>query len=173
VPAGRRLGLVLAAAAGIVAVVVVLVVLSSGGSGAEGAGERAAAAGDAPSVRIARSRYGRMLVDRDGRTLYLFDKDPRGRSVCTRRCARVWPPALVTGRPTAGRGIDRGKLTTVARDGSARQLVYNGHPLYTLSGETRPGQTGGEGYLGTWWIVSPRGARIVAPGLEPSAGGEY
>jgi predicted lipoprotein with Yx(FWY)xxD motif len=169
--AERRLRLALAAAAA-VGVVVVLVALSSGGFGpdrTDAPETRGAEASPSPSVRVARSPLGRMLVDGHGRTLYLFDKDRRRRSVCRGTCARVWPPALVEGRTTAGPGVDRAKLTTIARGGSARQLVYNGHPLYTLSGENRPGATGGEGYLGTWWIVSPRGARIVAPGTTPSA----
>ena len=159
------------AAAAAVAATLVVIALVSGGSDSRSSGGETTGAADAgvgPSVRVARSKFGRMLTDGDGRTLYVFDKDRRNRSLCTGKCARVWPPALAARHPTAGPGVDEAKLTTIARGSSSRQLVYNGRPLYRLSGETTPGATGGEGYLGAWWIVSPRGERIVAPGLTPS-----
>ena len=35
-----------------------------------------------------------------------------------------------------------------------------------MSGDTRPGDTVGEGFLGTWFVVSPAGDRIVEPGAK-------
>jgi predicted lipoprotein with Yx(FWY)xxD motif len=112
-----------------------------------------------PSVRVERSKFGRILVDSRGRTLYLFTADRHGRSSCYRGCARLWPPATVPGRPTAGPGLTA-KLTTTRRHDHTRQLVYNGHPLYTLVADTRPGQTNGQGYSGTWFVLSPAGHQI-------------
>ena len=41
-----------------------------------------------PSTTVAtgRSSFGRILVDSKGRTLYLFEKDGRGRSACAGTC---------------------------------------------------------------------------------------
>jgi predicted lipoprotein with Yx(FWY)xxD motif len=47
-----------------------------------------------------------------------------------------------------------GKLTVVA-DANGNQAGYNGHPLYTYSGDTGPGQTTGEGVGGVWHVCTP------------------
>jgi hypothetical protein len=31
----------------------------------------------------------------------------------------------------------------------------------------------GEGFLGTWWVVSPAGKLVVAPGKKVARGGGY
>jgi predicted lipoprotein with Yx(FWY)xxD motif len=121
--------------------------------------DRRAAAGPPASVRVARSRLGRILVDARGHTLYLFTQDRRGRSRCYGECARVWHAAIVGGRAVAGAGLTA-KLGTVRRRDHSSQLVYNGHPLYTLVADRRPGQINGEGFLGSWFVVSPAGRQI-------------
>ena len=122
----------------------------------------------APSVRVAQTKLGRILVNSEGRTLYLYVKDRGTKSACSRRCAQVWPPATVTGAPTAGPGVAAAKLTTTKGANNGRQLVYNGHPLYTLSADVRPGQINGEGFLGTWFVISAAGQRIGKLSHSPS-----
>jgi predicted lipoprotein with Yx(FWY)xxD motif len=114
----------------------------------------------AASLRVAKTRLGRILVTGEGRTLYLYVKDRGTTSACSARCARVWPPATVTGEPVAGPGVAAAKLSTTESVDHRRQLVYNGHPLYTLTADARPGQINGEGFTGTWFVVSPAGNRI-------------
>lgn len=158
---GRLTALALAATIAAAAVLVVVLTRSSTDAAPHAAGPRAAAAGAAaPSVRVARTRLGRILVDGEGRTLYLYMKDRGTRSACSRRCAQVWPPATVSGAPTAGPGVAAAKLTTTRGAGNERQLVYNGHPLYRLTADIRPGQINGEGFLGTWYVISAAGNRI-------------
>jgi predicted lipoprotein with Yx(FWY)xxD motif len=119
------------------------------------------AAAHRPSVLVRRTRLGRILVTTQGRTLYLFLEDPGRRSSCFGGCARVWPPVLVSGRPRAGPGVDPKKLTTTRRRHSTRrQLVYAGHPLYTTVADERAGQTEGQGFLGTWFVIGPSGRQI-------------
>jgi predicted lipoprotein with Yx(FWY)xxD motif len=120
-----------------------------------------AVAGHAPTVEIRRTKLGRILVDGHGRTLYLFLEDSRRRSSCYGGCARVWPPLLVSRKPRAGAGLDAAKLTAHARRHSQlRQVAYNGHLLYTTAADERPGQTEGQGFFGTWFVVSPKGRQI-------------
>src|SRR5205814_2225581 len=106
-----------------------LIALSALGVGACGGGG-AATASPAPAastitttptkgatVRVAKSRLGRILVDSSGRTLYLFKADRGARSACSGACAIAWPPLLASGRPSAGRGLTASKLRTITRAG--------------------------------------------------------
>jgi predicted lipoprotein with Yx(FWY)xxD motif len=152
----RTAPLIAIAVAALTAVIFILAVRSSGGNKpAPQHGHRAE-----PDLRVARTKLGPILVNAQGHTVYLFREDHDGRSTCSGSCARVWPPAIVTHAPRAGAGIDATKLTTTRRADNAQQLVYNGHPLYAMVADARPGQTQGQGFLGTWFVVSPAGKQI-------------
>jgi predicted lipoprotein with Yx(FWY)xxD motif len=43
---------------------------------------------------------------------------------------------------------------TIVTDANGNQVEYNGHPLYTYSGDTASGQTTGEGVGGVWHVVT-------------------
>ena len=106
--------------------------------------------------------FGPALIDAKGMSLYLFEKDAGGKSACTGACANAWPPAVVTGAPTAGAGLDASKLSTLERDDGTTQIVYNGHPLYTFAGDASAGQAGGQGSGGTWFLVNAAGDKIAS-----------
>jgi predicted lipoprotein with Yx(FWY)xxD motif len=124
-----------------------------------------------PSVGVADSGLGKLLVDRRRLTLYVFTHDGPNTSVCSEACARVWPPATISGKPTAAPGLSTAKLKTIKRPDNTRQLVYNGHPLYTFSEDTRSGQLGGENYLSAWYVISPAGQLIGKPGSVSTPAG--
>ena len=154
---GSRLAIPAAIAAGVVGFLILTAVARSPTS------ERSAtSAVRAPAIKLRNTRLGRIVVDAQGRTLYLFLEDTGGRSSCYGGCARVWPPALTTdATPTVGPGLVARKLTTVDRRGSRRrQLVYNGHPLYTVDSDAKPGDTTGQGVFNTWFAVSPAGKQV-------------
>ena len=163
---GRLTAAAIAVVAVVAAVVVAVVLSRSSTHAAPNAATRAAAT--APSVSVARTKLGRILVDAKGRTLYLYVKDHGTKSACSPRCAQVWPPATVSGTPTAGPGVAAAKLTTTSGADHRPQLVYNGHPLYTLTADVRPGQINGEGFLGAWYVVSAAGNRIGKLSRSPS-----
>jgi len=119
------------------------------------------AAGD--DVKVDASRFGRILVDGHGRTLYLFTRDRNGRSRCYGACAQAWPPQLTKGAQVAGKGLDRRKLGTTTRRGGATQVTYAGHPLYYYVGDRKPGQILCQNVVefgGTWLVVSPAGRAV-------------
>jgi predicted lipoprotein with Yx(FWY)xxD motif len=92
--------------------------------------------------------------------LYLFKKDTRGKSRCSGSCAANWPPLLTTARPTAGSGVKGSKLGTTRRSDGKSQVVYNHHPLYRFIGDSKPGNTNGQGlnaFGARWFVVSPAG----------------
>lgn len=116
-----------------------------------------------PTVQVRRTSLGKILVDPRGRTLYLFKKDRGGKSSCSGNCAANWPPLIVTGKPTAGKGVSASKLGTTRRSGGTKQVVYNGHPLYRFIADTKPGETTGEGlsaFGARWFVLSPAGNEI-------------
>lgn len=113
---------------------------------------------------------GRALVDARGRTLYLFEKDKRGMSTCSGACAAYWPPVLTTARPRAGAGVRASRLGVTKRADGRRQVTYAGHPLYTFIGDTKAGQTSGEGltdFGAAWDAVAPSG-RSIEPDAAPA-----
>jgi len=116
-----------------------------------------------PKISVASTGLGRVLVDGQGHTLYLFAKDTRGKSVCTGACAKFWPPLLTTGRPLQGAGIKPSLLGTTRRPDGRRQVTYNHHPLYLFVKDIRKGQTNGEeldAFGAEWYVVSAAGAKV-------------
>jgi predicted lipoprotein with Yx(FWY)xxD motif len=124
-------------------------------------------------VKVANSGLGKILVDSRGRTLYLFTKDSRGKSACTGACAAPWPPLLASGNPIVGSGANASMLGTITRSGSARQVTYNGHPLYLFAKDQSPGDTNGEGvtaFGGSWFAISPAGNRVSGKSSKSQSG---
>jgi predicted lipoprotein with Yx(FWY)xxD motif len=122
-----------------------------------------ALAASSTKVQVRSGSLGRYLVDGRGRSLYLFEKDRRGHSSCYGSCASVWPPLMASGHVARGAGVSAAKLGTVARRGGGREVTYAGHPLCYYAGDSRPGQTAGEGlnqFGAPWDVVSPSGKGI-------------
>lgn len=124
-------------------------------------------------VALGKTRLGTVLVDARGRTLYLFERDKRGRSACYAGCAAYWPPYVGSGPPRAGRGVRASLLGVSKRSDGKRQVTYAGHPLYTFVGDTTRGETTGQGltdFGAAWYAVAPSG-RAVKRGAPDSGGG--
>ncbi|WP_052434852.1 COG4315 family predicted lipoprotein [Streptacidiphilus melanogenes] len=112
---------------------------------------------------MAKTSLGTFLVDGQGRTLYLFEKDTGPNSACTGACASVWPPDTTTGTPHAGAGVNPALLGTAMRADHTMVVTYNGHPLYTYAADHKPGDTNGEGskaFGAGWYVVAPNGNKI-------------
>jgi len=92
-----------------------------------------------------------VLVNSQGMTLYYNTSDTTS-SVCSGGCASAWPPVLSTSTPSSVTTLP-GTLSLFT-DANGSQVTYNGHPLYTYSGDTAPGQTNGEGVGGVWFVAS-------------------
>jgi predicted lipoprotein with Yx(FWY)xxD motif len=80
-----------------------------------------------------------VLTNSKGFTLYLFVPDSSTKSVCNGSCASYWPPVKA---PVSASGI-KGTITTITRADGSKQAAYNGHPLYTYIGDSKPGQATG------------------------------
>lgn len=100
------------------------------------------------------SKLGKILVNSAGYTLYVYKNDSPGQSNCTGSCATLWPPLTISNNahPTAATGI-KGLLGVIKRADGSYQVTYNGAPLYTFSGDTKPGDTNGQGFKNLWYTV--------------------
>jgi predicted lipoprotein with Yx(FWY)xxD motif len=123
--------------------------------------------GAGASVGTTSTSLGTFLVGPDGKSLYLFEADTSSKSTCSGACAQSWPPLTTNGSPVAGSGVTKSLLSTSQRADGTMQVVYNGHPLYNYTGDTKAGDTNGEGstaFGAGWDVVSPAGAKIEKPG---------
>jgi predicted lipoprotein with Yx(FWY)xxD motif len=94
-------------------------------------------------------------------------------SECSGACAAAWPPVPATGALTTAGGAKAGDLGTITRSDGAKQVTYDGHPLYYFVGDSAPGQTAGQGsdnFGAKWWLVAPSGAQITTANTAPAAG---
>jgi predicted lipoprotein with Yx(FWY)xxD motif len=137
--------------------------LGAGYGPASGATTAPAQSGASTStVNVAdNSQYGSILVDQNGMTLYLFLNDTQGAgtSACSGGCAALWP-ALTATSPTAGAGVDAGKLGTITRSDGTMQVTYNGWPLYSYVPDTKAGDATGQGFKSVWYVVAPSGDAV-------------
>jgi predicted lipoprotein with Yx(FWY)xxD motif len=154
-----------------------LVLTACSGSQASGAtAPQSSLSGPARTVDVATSGLGSILVDSQGRTLYLFTKDTGTQSECTGACASSWPPLVETGKPTVGSGADASMVGTTMRSDGTSQVTYNGHPLYLFSGDQQAGTTNGEGltaFGASWFAVSPAGDQVAGQASNPGSGIGY
>jgi predicted lipoprotein with Yx(FWY)xxD motif len=161
------------ASAGVIPVTA-LAVAACGGSGAATASPAPSKTTTAPiktasastrtaTVRVANSRLGRILVDSTGRTLYLFKADVGTKTKCFGACATAWPPLRTGVKPAVRSGARAALVGTTKRPDGARQVTYNGHPLYLFIKDHKPGDVTGQGvtaFGATWFAVSPAGKQI-------------
>jgi predicted lipoprotein with Yx(FWY)xxD motif len=137
------------------------------GTAATAAPTTAAQAANGVTVAVATSKLGDILVDADGRTLYAFTKDKGDQSACSGECASNWP--ALTGDATAGTGAQAALLSTAMQANGSSQVTYGGKPLYYFAGDTKAGDTNGQGVGGVWFAVTADGELVKAE----AAGGGY
>ncbi|MCI0869608.1 MAG: hypothetical protein J4O08_07825, partial [Chloroflexi bacterium] len=111
------------------------------------------------------SDLGNILVDRSGRTQYLFTPDESNVSNCSGGCALAWPPLLTNGDPVAGDGVNADRLGVITRDDGSAQVTYNGWPLYYFFIDERPGDANGQDSRDVWYVVSPFGGPVQTNAL--------
>ena len=143
---------------------------SSSGSGG-GSGTSSSPASSGSALKTTQISGVTVLTNAQGFTLYWFVPDTSTKSNCNGSCAQIWPP--VKGPAAAGSGVT-GKLGTITRSDGSTQATYGGHPLYTYTADTAPGQANGNGINasgGVWHEVTASGAPAPASSPSASSGG--
>lgn len=110
-------------------------------------------AGSRPAmIGTNQTSLGRVLTDAHGMTLYTYDKDPSGKSVCNGKCAGLWPPlaASADAKPT-------GEFSIVTRDDGSKQWAYDGKPLYGWAKDSKPGDVTGHRFKNVWTAAMAEG----------------
>ena len=118
------------------------------------------------------TKYGKVLANSRGYSLYMFKKDKQhGKSTCYGPCAKVWPPLLTSGKPVAisRSGVNSRLLGTTRRSDGKLEVTYNGWPLYRYAPDRKPGQANGEAAVqfgAAWYLLNTAGS-IVKRGCPP------
>jgi predicted lipoprotein with Yx(FWY)xxD motif len=93
---------------------------------------------------------GQSLVDLNGMTLYVFDRDGGGKSNCNAQCAVSWLPLIADTDAEAS-----GSFSFINREDGRKQWAYKGKPLYTWAKDNKPGDATGDGVNNVWHLARP------------------
>jgi predicted lipoprotein with Yx(FWY)xxD motif len=115
--------------------------------------------------------WGATLTLKDGDTLYRLTKDSKNKSVCTGKCATVWIPVVLASGQSAPVGVGVSHLGSFTRSGGAKQVTYEGIPLYRYTGDKKAGAVTGnlKDTWGQWWSINP--ASPLTPPKKKSGSG--
>ncbi|GAB2668574.1 hypothetical protein [Kribbella swartbergensis] len=111
---------------------------------------------------------GKIVVDGNRRTVYVFDKDTAGKSNCEGDCLAKWPVVPAGDGDPQLDGIDASLVGTVTRSDGSKQLAIGGLPIYLFAQDTKAGEAKGQGVGGVWWVVGADGKKITT---QPSGDG--
>ena len=123
-----------------------------------------AAATSAPPVALVVMKVGDLgpiVTDREGMTLYRFDKDTAkpSKSNCEGDCAAAWPPVITASPQVQVDGVDPALVGTVARADGSLQVTIAGWPVYRFAKDTKPCDTNGQGVGGVWFAITAQGKK--------------
>jgi len=119
---------------------------------------------EAVDAMVADSDLGEIIVDGEGMSVYMFDKDTKDADVsaCTGDCLVAWPPVLTASEEPVVEGID-GTVGTIETPEGDYQLTVDGWPLYYYQKDVAPGDVTGQAVGDVWWVVAPSGEKIATP----------
>jgi predicted lipoprotein with Yx(FWY)xxD motif len=132
--------------------------------GAYGSAAPAAATSSKVSIGTTTGSGGTYLTGTAGRALYLWVADGHDQSACSGACAKVWPPVTAASLPAVSGAARASKLGTITRSDGAKQVTYQGHPLYYYVSDSTSGMIHGQGsdsFGAKWWLVTPSGTAIT------------
>ena len=107
---------------------------------------------------------GPVLVNSQGKVLYIFAPDNAKKMTCVGACAAVWPPLKLSGsKPVPSGPVEASKLGSAPNPSGGRVVTYAGWPLYTYVADTGPGTANGQAKNlngGLWYVIDPTGTVI-------------
>lgn len=109
------------------------------------------------------TKFGTILTDENGKTLYFFSNDTKGMSACIGNCLNTWPVYYSTAA-SSDLNIDKSQLGEITREDGSKQTTYKGWPLYYYAGDSQSGQVKGDGFNKIWYVAKPDYLLMVANG---------
>jgi predicted lipoprotein with Yx(FWY)xxD motif len=105
--------------------------------------------GPASALKTASTSIGTVLVDASGRTVYELVGDTAANQTCTGGCLAIWPPVMSNGS----------------------QMIVNGHPAFTFTGDKSAGQTTGQNVTDQWgrWVALDASGNPISNSAAPSS----
>jgi predicted lipoprotein with Yx(FWY)xxD motif len=117
--------------------------------------------GRAHTIKLAKTGKGKILVDGSGRTLYMFTRDHRNKSLCGTTCVSVWNRLTTRSNPTVGPGLKASLVGTIKLAHNVKQVTYAGHPLYIYTQlPTGTSYIGANEFGGLWYGVNVAGHAV-------------
>jgi predicted lipoprotein with Yx(FWY)xxD motif len=104
----------------------------------------------AACAQVPTKTEGGVVTNAAGMTLYTFDKDAGGKSMCNGPCAGNWPPLMAAADATPS-----GDYTIITRDDGGKQWALRGKPLYAWAKDQKPGDKTGDGFNNVWHVAKP------------------
>ncbi len=142
---------------------------SSGSSGTSGGSKsgssttsttRKSNGATSPTLQVETTTIGKVVADSKGLTLYLYVPDGTGTvSKVPAALLAAWPPVQATQPLTFGPGLTA-KAGTATQPNGQRWVTYNGHLLYSFTGDEAPGDVNGNALGDVWYAVTPSGEPV-------------
>jgi len=119
------------------------------------------------------SKFGKIMTDSNGRSLYFFSDDAGDTSTCYGGCATAWPIFYVN-NPTLSDGLKSADFATITRTDGSKQTTYKGWPLYYYAQDSKAGDVNGDPVGKVWYIAKPDYTVMIANGqLKGNDGNLY
>lgn len=116
----------------------------------------------APGVKlVSDAKFGNVMTDSKGKTLYFFSIDANGNSGCTDGCSVAWP-TFYQASLTLDKGLNATDFATITRSDGTKQTTYKGWPLYYYKDDAKAGDINGDGVGSVWFVAKPDYTVMVA-----------
>lgn len=107
------------------------------------------------------SKFGAILTDINGRSLYMFSSDVTGTANCIGVCETTWPP-FYSANISTNPNLNSSEIGVIIRADGRKQNTYKGYPLYYYKNDVRAGQINGDGIAGLWFVAKPDYSLMLA-----------
>lgn len=111
---------------------------------------------DNRTVKVAENAtFGKILTDKDGKTLYFFSVDSKSTSLCTNGCLDAWPIFYTDNLAINDSSLNASDFAIITRADGKKQTTYKGWPLYYYKDDVKAGDTTGDKVHDVWYVAKP------------------
>jgi predicted lipoprotein with Yx(FWY)xxD motif len=100
------------------------------------------------------AKFGSVITDKDGKTLYFFSNDVAGSPTCTGGCETLWP-LYYSADISTDLNVNAADVGEVTRADGRKQSTYKGYPLYYYQSDAAVGDIKGDAFGGIWFVAKP------------------